>query len=107
MGKLIPSIFMMLCLCTSIPAAKAAMRINHAAIAKAEAVINTYVREKYAWDENMYEVCIDLKESMKDIIEFLVYYKDDKNLTSFGGGKSFIVIFDMQKMEVIDQLWFQ
>ena len=41
---------------------KGRLRINHAAIAKAEAVINTYVREKYAWDETIYEICIDSKK---------------------------------------------
>ena len=44
---------------------------------------------------------------MKNIIEFLVYHKDDAHPASPGGGKSLLIIFDMEKMAVLGELAFQ
>lgn len=85
----------------------AAMRINLAHMGRAEEVIKKYVSEKYDWNTSAYEILFDSKKSQENIVRFTVFYLEDEKLTSFGGGESFAVIFDMQKMEILRILYFQ
>jgi len=116
---------LLLCVAAIIPAqaqeGRSSGRFNHTDIARAEEVIKEYVHEHFGWNEDVYGVYIHSKRpSYTDeghIIRFTVYYRDDYHLTSreafesgtaqLGGGKSFRVIFDMFKMEVVRRLHFQ
>jgi hypothetical protein len=80
------------------------MHIDHTRIAKAEEIITNYVSEKYGWNETEYEIFIDAKKAYEDIIHFEIYQKEDKYPTHVGDGKSFLVIFDMNKMEVQQEI---
>lgn len=83
------------------------MIINHDGIARAEKVIKQYVGKQYAWNENVYEITIDSKPANQDIVVFRVSHQDDKHATAPGAGKSFLVKFDMQKMEVVQEIVLQ
>jgi hypothetical protein len=96
------AVLAILSLCAS--PATAYININHDRIAKAEEIIINYVSEKYGWNETAYEIFIDAKKLDEDIIHFEIYHKEDKHPTPVGGGKSFLVIFDMNKMEVQQEI---
>lgn len=83
------------------------MIVNKEDIAKAEDVLKKYISEKHSWNDDVYEISIHSKDANSDIVNFMIYHEDDKNPTSLGGGKSFIVKFDMQKKVVVQELYFQ
>ena len=74
-------------------------------IAKAEEIIKNYVNEKYSWNEGVYEILMESENGAR--VSFLVYHQDDKIIVSPGGGKSFIIQFDMQNMRVLEEIHFQ
>jgi hypothetical protein len=77
-------------------------------IVNAENVIKKYVYDKYTWDDAVYEICIDSKNTAdENIVTFLIYHQDDKKPTSRGAGKSFLVKFDTQKMLILQEIGFQ
>ena len=75
---------------------------------QAERVIKKYVHDKYAFDDLVYEISIHTKYAHTHIVQFMIYHQDDQNPTPrFGGGKSFVVEFDMLKMAVLREWHFQ
>jgi hypothetical protein len=104
MRKLMPGILALLCLCASPAVAEG---INHVRIARAEEIIKKYVSEKYAWNESLYEIYIDSKKSLENTVCFAVRRRDDEHPPSAGRGKSFLVVFDMKKMNVRREMSWQ
>lgn len=72
---------------------------------RAESVIKQYVSEKYFWDEAQYKIKIEALRAKR--IKFLIEHQDDFIEPSPRGGKSFVVEFDMQRMEIIKEIRFQ
>jgi hypothetical protein len=83
------------------------MLMNNINIAEAEEIIGRYVHEKNGWDKSDFGVYIHSKKPVDYIVEFTILHKDDHNPTSLGGGKSFLVVFDMIKKSIVRELRFQ
>jgi len=114
---------LLLCVAAILPAqaqeGRRAGYFNHTDIAKAEEIIKEYVYEHYAWGEDAYGIYIEEKKrshtGVGHIIQFYIYYRDDDRLFRemresgiwMRGrvGKSFYVVFDMNKMEVVQRLY--
>lgn len=83
---------------------------GRAALEKAEPVIRRYVNEHRGWNGTDYKVLFDFDYSEKkadNVLSFVVYHYDDEKNAVRGGGKSFLVDFDIVEMKVLREWAFQ